>query len=306
MHDFLNIIIEKIEKNNPLHGKKIKKNINSFDEKYFELANNFFSKYNDYLTSVNKDLDFGINAYLRMCADIMYEQINFQQTGEYSYTSYDEVKERVYDNKEIMEYYINGLLLSQFLWQHHYYILLFFLNSLPKYSNVRRYLEIGAGHGLYISEAIKKFGETVSYEIIDVSETSINVSKHFLGNNKVKYIVDDICKHNAKEKYDFITMGEVLEHVEEPVKLLKRLHDLLNDEGIVFITVPTNAPTIDHIYLFRNEEEIIKVINKGGFDVIDRYSVYSEDVPKEKAEKLKLTMIYSAFLRKKKINQLKD
>jgi 2-polyprenyl-3-methyl-5-hydroxy-6-metoxy-1,4-benzoquinol methylase len=302
MHDFLNIIIDKIGKIHPLHGKKIKKNIASFDKIYFDRANDFFSKYNDYLLSVNKELDFGINSYLKMCADIMYEQINFQRTGKYSYSSYSEVKERVYDNKEIMEYYINGLLLSQFLWQHHYYTFLFFLNSLQKYKKVNRYLEIGAGHGLYISEAIKIFGETVSYEIIDVSETSIKVSKHFLGNNKIKYILDDIYKHDALEKYDFITIGEVLEHVEKPVNLLRRLYDFLNDEGIVFITIPTNAPTIDHIYLFRNEEEIIKVLNLGGFDVIEKHTVYSEDVPREKAEKMKLTMIYSAFLRKKKIN----
>jgi SAM-dependent methyltransferase len=303
MNDLLDLIIQKIEIINPLHGKKIRKNIDSFDENYFERANNFFSKYNNYLKSINKDLDFGVNAYLRMCADIMYEQINFQQTGEYSCKSYAEVKERVYDNKEIMEYYINGLLLSQFLWKHHYYILVFFLNSLPKHNHTNRYLEVGAGHGLYISEAIKIFGDTTAYEIIDVSETSIHISKHFLNNSKIKYILEDIYSYETEEKYDFITMGEVLEHVEDPVDLLKRLNNLLSDKGIVFITVPTNAPAIDHVYLFRNEEEITKVINEGGFDIIESCSFYSEDIPKEKAEKLNLTMIYGAFLKKgKKFN----
>jgi len=299
MNDLLNIIIDKIEKINPLHGKKIRKNVQSFDKNYFERANDFFVKYNNYLKSLNKDLDFGITAYMKMCADMMYEQINFRQAGEYSYKSYDEVKKRVYDNKEVMEYHMNGLLLSQFLWRHHYYILLFFLNSLVKYTNVKRYLEIGGGHGLFISEAIKVFGDTASYEIVDISETSINISKHFLRNNEVRYILDDIYNYNAKDKYDFLTMGEVLEHVEEPVRLLKRLHNLLNDDGTVFLTVPTNAPAIDHIYLFRNEEDIRRVIHESGFDIIESYSVYSEDVAKEKAEKLNITMIYGAFLRKK-------
>ena len=95
-------------------------------------------------------------------------------------------------------------------------------------------------------------------------------------------------------------MGEVLEHVEDPVALLTRLRTLLNDNGIIFITAPTNSPAIDHIYLFRNAQEIREVIGKANLTIVEDIGIYVEDVSIEVAEKLKITLMYGAFLKKGK------
>jgi trans-aconitate methyltransferase len=94
-------------------------------------------------------------------------------------------------------------------------------------------------------------------------------------------------------------MGEVIEHVEDPVALLNKLKELLAPNGVIFMTTPTNAPSIDHIYLFRNALEVIDVIHEAGLEVIEDIKVYAEDLPEEMAIKLKVTMMYGCFLKLK-------
>ncbi len=299
MTDLLEEIISKIEVLNPRHTKKLRKNIKSLDADYFAMADSFLEKYQQFLVSVDKNLDYVIESYLRMNSDVMYEQIRFMETGKYSSSSFEEVNKRVYNNPEVMEYYIHGILLSQVLWAHHYKMFSFFIKNLPAYKDkIKNYLEIGGGHGLFISEAIKKLNPDTNFDMVDISSSSISIAKKFIQDDKVNYILSDILEYNTNKKYDFITMGEVLEHVEEPLKLLKRLSELVADNGYIYITVPANGPTIDHIYLFRNADEIRELIHAAGLEVVNEINVYVEDVSKEVAEEQKITLMYGAFLKK--------
>lgn len=293
-------VISKIETLDPLHGKKISKDLEGFDDKFYHKANNFIDRVEKYLGKQHKDLDYGVDCYLRMIADVRIESLHFVRTGEYTSKSFDEANRRVYNNPDVMEYYMNALLLSQFLWGHHYAILQYFTANLPRYKEkVDHYLEMGGGHGLYISEAISMLKPGTKFDLIDISPTSIEASRALVANDSVNYVLSDIFEIKAEKKYDFITMGEVLEHVEDPVALLAKLGELLKDQGTMFITTPTNAPAIDHIYLFKNADDIRQVIDKAGFKVTDELGVYAEKLPKEKAEKYKVTMMYAAFITKK-------
>lgn len=301
MNEQLFTIIEKIQAQDPLHAKKLKRNLKNLDEDYIRKCDDFLAKYSRYLESSGKNLDYGITCYMKMIGDFMYEQLRFMESGEYSNSSFDEVNKRVYNNPEVMEYFMNGLLLSQVLWKHHYKIFSFFSEKFPHYSSkVASYLEIGGGHGLFISEALKQLGNDTRFHLLDISPTSIEVSKKFIGNHQVEYILKDIFEYQPSETFDFISMGEVLEHVEDPVHLLEKLKTLLNPDGIIFMTTPTNAPSIDHIYLFRNAEEVMEVIEKSGLEIIEDIRVYAEDLPEEKAIELKITMMYGCFMRIKK------
>lgn len=293
-------VIAKIEKLDPLHSKKISKDLEGCDDEFYKKADVFIERVEKYLAKQHKDLDYGVDCYLKMIADVRIETTHFVRTGEYTSKSFEDANKRVYNNPEVMEYYMNALLFSQFLWGHHYTILRYFVENLPRYKDkIDYYLEMGGGHGLYISEAISLLKPTTKFDLIDISPTSIESSRALVGNESVNYILSDIFKIKAEKKYDFITMGEVLEHVEDPVALLAKLGELLNDGGTMFITTPTNAPAIDHIYLFTNADDIRKVIDKAGFKVTDEIGVYSEKVSKERAEKYKVAMMYAAYITKK-------
>lgn len=294
-------IYRKIEILSPIHAKKLKKSIAGFDERYDDYAGPFLEKYNSYLLQSGKTMDYAIDCYLSMISDMNIETVEFARSGKYSSSTFEEVNKRVYANPETMEYYMHGLLMSQFLWRHHYQIFNFFIAALPAYApKVSSYLEIGAGHGLYLSKALEILDKKTGFTVVDISQTSIDLAQRFNNDERVSFFVKDIFDFADNETYDFICMGEVLEHVEDPLKLLQKLRDLLNDEGTLFITTPTNAPAIDHIYLFNNIQEIQELISLAGFEISEEVFYSSEDVSPERAEKFKIALLYGAFLKKKK------
>ena len=293
-------ILERIAAKNSLHSKKLEKSIRQMDDAYFEHANTFLNKYEQMLKNDGKSIDYAIECYLNMLADVNYESVQFVKTGKYSSNSFEEVNTKVYANPEVMQYYMHGLLLSQFLWIHHYNILLHFNDVIFSNSdNINSYLEVGGGHGLYISSAINIINKPIKYVLADISQNSIDIAKKIIQNSDVNYILTDIFEYYTEQKFDFITMGEVLEHVENPVALLKKLHSLLDDKGKLYITTPTNAPAIDHIYLFRSADDIRDIISLAGFKIEDERCFYSEEMPIEKLIKYNVSMMYAGLLSKK-------
>jgi 2-polyprenyl-3-methyl-5-hydroxy-6-metoxy-1,4-benzoquinol methylase len=300
MSSYLETIFSKIEVKNPEHAAKLRKNNKDFGEDYSRMANLFFRKYDTYLKKKNKTLDFGVNCYLHMCADMIDERIKFIKNGKYSSTSFDEVEKRVYGNPEIMIYHMHGLVLAQFLWFDQYYRIDFFCKNLYKYaSNAKNYLEIGGGHGLYMNEALVLLPNVKQFDLVDISESSIDLAKGIINDEKVNYYLKNIFDFPDNEAYDFVTMGEVLEHVEDPLALLSKISKLTGKAGICYITTPINSPMIDHIYLFSNEEELRELFNLAGLEILEEKTVISEHITRKMAEKFKVPVMYAAFIKNK-------
>jgi 2-polyprenyl-3-methyl-5-hydroxy-6-metoxy-1,4-benzoquinol methylase len=292
-------IISYISERNPIHAKKLRKSLPSLGEVYNRRAEEFLTKYESLLVEEGKNLHFAIDCYLKMLADITMETLRFLETGEYSSKSFEEVNRRVYGAPEVMEYYMHALLLSQFLWKHHYEMFGFFTEELAKRKgSVKNYLEIGGGHGLQVAEATKILGSDSQFTVVDISPTSLNIARRLVDDDSVNFVLSDIFQFKPETKFDFITLGEVLEHMEDPGALLNCVSDLLTDHGTLFVTTPANAPAIDHIYLFRNEDDIRKLIHDANLAVTNEFYRYAEDVDKEKADRYQITLHYGASLKK--------
>jgi 2-polyprenyl-3-methyl-5-hydroxy-6-metoxy-1,4-benzoquinol methylase len=202
-----------------------------------------------------------------------------------------------------MQYHMHGLVLAQFLWPDQYCRFSFFRDHLPHYRNrVGRYLEVGSGHGLYLLEAMRLLDRATSFDAVDISPSSMALVQGMVGdstqNRNVQFRLMDIFDLPEAEPYDFITMGEVLEHVEQPLNLLRRLHQMLSPAGRAYITTPANAPTRDHIYLFNNAAEIREMFTSAGFAIENEVAYYPAGVSPEKAARLKLPLMFAAFLKK--------
>ena len=173
----------------------------------------------------------------------------------------------------------------------------FFCENLPAYRDgIRSYLEIGGGHGLYAKEAITRLSSDSKVDVVDISESSLKLAKQLIGPSRIEYTLSDVFEYAPKHKYDFITMAEVLEHVERPAELLEKLRDLLQSGGAAFVTTPINAPMIDHIYLFGNVQEVRELFFSSGFQIIKEKIVPSEEVPEAKAIAQRIPIMYAAFL----------
>ncbi len=93
-------------------------------------------------------------------------------------------------------------------------------------------------------------------------------------------------------------MGEVLEHVNDPLKILKSIYGLLINGGSFYLTTCANAPAIDHVYLFNDVDEIRTLIEKAGFSISKELVAPSEDKSWKEIEAQKLDVSYAAILTK--------
>ncbi len=300
MPNSLEIILQKIKEKNPDHASKLEANLSHLDEKYTHSAVIFFDQYRRYLIDNALSLDFGVACYLHMIEDMLQERLKFIREGKYSNASFEDVEKRIYGNSDIMTYHMHGLVLAQFLWFDQYERILFFKTHFQDYFTASdSYLEIGGGHGLYAFEAIHMFPKCKQFDLVDISQSSLDLAKGVLNTNAINFFHKNIFDFSNEEKYDFITMGEVLEHLENPLQMLEKIADLLTEKGVCYITTPINAPMIDHIYLFSNEAEIRQLFDEAGFTILKEKIVISEKITEKQAAKFKVPVMYAAFIQKK-------
>jgi 2-polyprenyl-3-methyl-5-hydroxy-6-metoxy-1,4-benzoquinol methylase len=267
------------------------------NEKYLQIYKNFLKKNNISISSA-------VDSYIEMCNDMFSCHIKFLRTGKYPVYDVKEAKRRVYNNQKKMKSYMVGLAISQFFWKTHYKMFKHLQFFVKNSKSSKSYLEIGPGHGLFSYCSYKNLKNLKSFDIIDISKTSLNLTKSFLSSflkkNKVniKYILGDFLKKKIDMKYDIIVCGEVLEHVSDPIKFMKKVHYYLNNKGKVFISTCINCPAIDHVNQWHNIGEIRKIFKKSKLDILNEKVLPVEKVSYNKALKNKITVNYSAILKK--------
>ncbi len=100
----------------------------------------------------------------------------------------------------------------------------------------KKVLEIGTATG-YISKILKENNCHVTG--IEINSDWANEAAKYVDRMIVDDIEDlDFKKEFDNEKFDVILMGDVLEHLHDPVNLLKKFHNLLNDNGYFVCSIP--------------------------------------------------------------------
>lgn len=236
------------------------------------------------------------DAYLMFVHDTMKKADYFARTGRYRYSTFREVEEKVYQNRSYMSKYMVGLSLSSCLWENHLKLKRWFEKKINQLKG-KNYLEIGPGHGKYFCMAVNG-GQFVQYDAVDVSESSITQTKeylaHFCNNKDVKYrlIQEDFYRFVPEEQYDCLIAMEVLEHLEDPAGMLRKLVSCGRKGSHILLTVPINAPEVDHIYLFHNIREVEDMVQQAGIEILDCCYVTSrEGISIEKAESKRFPVI---------------
>lgn len=116
-------------------------------------------------------------------------------------------------------------------------------NFPPKKNGVTKILDFGSGYGNLIGE-LKSDYEILGVEI-DVSARKFCESQGF-------EMYESLDKAEAtNKKFDIITMIHVIEHLCDPVSILKRLATLLSDGGRIIIETPNSD---DALLIFYNCE----------------------------------------------------
>jgi 2-polyprenyl-3-methyl-5-hydroxy-6-metoxy-1,4-benzoquinol methylase len=210
--------------------------------------------------------------YKWTCDQLRNEEIFFHREGRYRLSTFAEAWDEVYSNHDYMAPYVDGLLLTQILWFNHIGTFEMFLDRVLGATDAPfDYLEIGPGHGLMVAMAAGSphVRSLAAWDVSAVSLQETRAALATLGVTKPVSLVEvDILKADAPaQQYDLITISEVLEHLETPGVALAFLRKALRPGGRIFINVPLNSPSPDHIYLFETPEALIAMVEAAGFRV---------------------------------------
>lgn len=211
--------------------------------------------------------------YRWTCDRLRDEELFFHREGRYRLSTFGEALAEVYSDADYMDHYVKGLLLSQLLWYNHAATFEMFLNRVVGAAREPfSYLEVGPGHGLMIYFAAQS-PLARSLEAWDVSDVSLRETRAALDrlpiHKPVSLVQTDILQARAPAAtFDLIVISEVLEHLEAPDRALRFLRAALSDEGRMFINVPLNSPSPDHIYLLSDPDEARTLVEGAGLRVV--------------------------------------
>lgn len=150
------------------------------------------------------------------------------------------------------------------------------LQSLKQYTKGKNILEIGIGNGAFIATALEM---DYNIECIEIEEYLAQKISNLLDHN---IICCDFLDLPENKKYDIISMGDVIEHLDNPKKGLKKVYNLLNEYGVLWISTPNYKSAFNtlhkmntamwnepwHItYFFKNGLE--NLLDESGFKILD-------------------------------------
>lgn len=215
-----------------------------------------------------------LHSLVEFSLEFLRLQVRLVKTGKYLYSSFAEVERYVYNdpNRRLSgPWYMMALYFSQVFWVTHYKVNKFFLehvcNGNKKDGLI---LEAPSGTGVFISNFLTRNPSWYG-TALDLSDSAIEFTQRMIDtfeiDEQVGLCKHDFFKYNPSFKYDIVLCGEFLEHLERPEDALNKLYSFVKDDGCVFLTVAVYASMIDHIYLYRNVQELRQQIYDAGFEI---------------------------------------
>jgi SAM-dependent methyltransferase len=217
--------------------------------------------------------------YAKFSIDAMRLQKLFNKTKKYEDVSYEDATRAVYQNEAYMlNVYLPGIFVSQFLWRHHYRQIVHYRQRflpLLAANDDKRFYEVGTGTGFYMVQALKSHSGLRGVGI-DTSP----LSRRFTLNQVNGWGLDGSFQSLGADVFttEFEPLSglqciEVLEHLPDPVRFLSRLRTMLRPGGHGYIAVAVTAPQADHIYLYWEPADVVAHLTAAGFEVVE----YSEE-----------------------------
>jgi len=117
---------------------------------------------------------------------------------------------------------------------------------LKKIKNESKVLDIGCSTGVMGKYLINKMNCIVygidwnEVELLEAKKNGyIHIDKLDLNSNKIEDFFLSYHKNNGK--FDVIVLGDILEHLMEPIKLLRSIKELIKSDGCIICSIPNIA-----------------------------------------------------------------
>lgn len=272
-HQKVEAVEKRLEVRFPYFAKIVAKRLLDFGPTW---ADHFEMELQHFFADDTAALEKATDGYGEFALDAMKLQKRFDKDRKYIHKSYADVAKAVYHSKDYMfDLYLPGILLSQFLWRHHYQQYLFFNQHFVPVAEAREshlFFDVGVGTGFYSKEMLLRLPEIRGrgYDISShsLSHTQRMIDRWDLG-ARYETRQQDILSFAESKLADCIVSVEVLEHLEDPPAFLAGLYRMLRPNGVGYITAAINAPNADHIYLYTGLSDVTREIEGAGFRIIE-------------------------------------
>lgn len=133
----------------------------------------------------------------------------------------------------------------------------------------RTFLEVGCGTGIVL-RLVQMMGFAVTG--LDVNETALMYAKAQCPHAHL--IRQSLYTYQSPRRYQTIGAFEVLEHQAQDVLFLKRCFDLLEDDGLLFLTVPAGTWLWSHLDVLSGhkrryeQSDLRDKLQRAGFHVL--------------------------------------
>lgn len=136
-------------------------------------------------------------------------------------------------------------------------------DKIIKYVKPGFVLDAGCGTGAFCRRLVSSFDGKIDVVGIDFSPQEIEICQKLAEFQKNQsYSVQDIYMMDFPDNtFDTVVCSEVLEHLTEPSKAIKEMIRVLNNGGVLIVTVPNNEK-INIEEAKRGNREHIQVFNK--------------------------------------------
>ncbi len=118
----------------------------------------------------------------------------------------------------------------------------YMLKSFIPFFKEGNFLELGSFKGDFTKRFLPYFKDITC---VEASDEAIAIAEENLSGNNIHFINSLFETVNLPVKYDNIVLTHVLEHIDDPIALMKRINDeWLSDNGKFFLVCPNaNAPS---------------------------------------------------------------
>jgi 2-polyprenyl-3-methyl-5-hydroxy-6-metoxy-1,4-benzoquinol methylase len=107
------------------------------------------------------------------------------------------------------------------------------LASAQKKTEIGNILDIGCSTGLFLDIAKVKGWKTYGLELNKIEFSIANEKEH----NVFNTLLEDAC---FNEKFNIISLWDVFEHIKDGDKTLKLMKNLLTDNGVILLQIPSS------------------------------------------------------------------
>jgi ubiquinone/menaquinone biosynthesis C-methylase UbiE len=258
----------------------------NIDFLYGKYGRDYLALAEDMLETMNKVGVDSARVFESYIFAYLMDLARFEKSGEYNNGTFEEIRDKIYDNVELMnETYLPGLFVAygftSLLHEKYRFCERSFIRHLDRN---QQGIEIGFGDGFYLWTILKRI-PGIKVSGLDISQSALDFTAKLLSASgfpadRFDLRLGNVCERLSIEdaSQDWCILTEVIEHVADPVFSMGEIVRIMKPGGVFFISTVMDSNHMDHITNFESPEVVKDLLRSSGFAIEDslEYAVRKE------------------------------